>query len=291
MVPTGYATTFEILMYALWMGALRHAWRTRGGPGVLYLMVGVVYGVTLEAATLWQLDAYHYGRFWVMLPPGVPLAIGVGWSLIVYGAKVYSDALALPWWWRAVLNGLLALNIDLSMDVVAIRLGFWDWGFGPNFQFFGVPWANFWAWFWVVAGFTAVEEALDGPGKRGWLAPFAALAAGLIIVLATNALLVFVLVPVGLANEAVAVVLSAALIAAWKSRFWKRWRARPDPFAGVVARAFHGYFLLAGLCAGVWMRTPALLLVTLLMLAVEEGLYRGLTPRSALANREGPFVT
>ena len=55
---------------------------------------------------------------------------------------------------RPLLDGLLALNIDLALDAVAIRLGFWDWGQGFSFQYFGVPYANFWAWFWVVTSFS-----------------------------------------------------------------------------------------------------------------------------------------
>ena len=279
-MPSPYATAFELLMYGLLAVAARHAWRTRRGAGLLSLLTGVVYGVLLEAATIAQLDAYHYGRFWVMVTPEVPLAIGVGWGLILYSVRLYTHALDLPLWQRAVLNGLLALNVDLAMDVVAIRLGFWDWGFGLDFQFFGVPWANFWAWFWVVAGFTGVEEGLSGPGRRAWLAPLGALAAGLAIVLATNALLVFVLVPVGWANEAVALILAAALGVALHSRFWRRWRARPDPMAGWIARAFHGYFLLAGLISGALFHPPALLGVALVMSLLAEGLYRSLPARA-----------
>ena len=40
------------------------------------------------------------------------------------------------------------------MDAVAIRLGMWDWGLGFTQQYFGVPYVNFWAWFWVVFSFS-----------------------------------------------------------------------------------------------------------------------------------------
>ncbi len=284
-MPTGYATAFEGLMYGLLLVAARHAWRTRGGPGVLSLTMGVIYGVLLEAATIQQLDAYHYGRFWVMVTPEVPLAIGVGWGVIVYGVGLYTRALALPVWQRAVLNGLLALNIDLAMDAVAIRLGFWDWGFGYDFQYFGVPWANFWAWFWVVSSFTGVGDKIFGPGWRAWLAPFVALAVGLMTVLATNALLVFVLHPWGMDNAAIALLLGTALLVAGFSGFWKRWQARPAPLAGWVARAFHGYFLIAGLVSGVLWQSPVLLAVAVAMLALAEVVYVLVPARYAPAIR------
>ena len=84
----------------------------------------------------------------------VPLCIGVAWSCIIYSAMEFSDASSLPYWARPILDGLLALNIDLALDAVAIRLGFWSWGQGLKFQYFGVPYANFWAWVLVVFSFS-----------------------------------------------------------------------------------------------------------------------------------------
>ncbi len=275
-LPSPYASAFEGWMYLLAGLALWRAWRTERGVGVVRLLVGIAYGVTLEAATIHQLEAYHYGRFWVMLPPGVPLAIGVGWGLILDAVTAYARAWRLSPLYTATLAGLLALNIDLAMDAVAIRLGFWDWGRGFDFQYFGVPWANFWAWFWVVAGFVAPLESLR---RHPWLAPWAAWGLGLLVVLGTNALLVFGLLPLGLANEAVAVVLLTALGLGVRSRFWRKAQARPPRFSGAVARAFHGYFLGAGLASGVLLRTPALLATGLLMLLLAEGLYTYLPRR------------
>ena len=200
-MPSLYATAFELMMYGLLVLTARHAWRTGGGWGLVRLLSGVVYGVVLEAATIHQVAAYAYGRFWVMVTPEVPLAIGVGWGVIVYGVRLYTQALALPGWQRAVLNGLLALNIDLAMDVVAIRLGFWDWGQGLDFQYFGVPWGNFWAWFWVVWGFTLVWETGTWRGLGRWLQPWVALGFGLLVVLGTNALFVFYLRPPGVGHR------------------------------------------------------------------------------------------
>ncbi len=276
MTPDVYATTFEITMYLLLLKAIHHAWHHGGGVALVRLFTGILYGLLLEWATIHQLNAYHYGHFWVMVTPEVPLAIGVGWGTIVYGVRTYTLAIDLPPWQRAILNGLLALNIDLGMDVVAIRLGFWDWGQGLDFQYFGVPWANFWAWFWVVWGFTLLLDLIDGPGLRGWLAPPLALIGGLAVVLGTNALIVFHLRPLGVANQAVALLLLTALLLALRSRFWRRWRGRPDPLARHTAETFHGYFLIAGLLSRALFRPPLLLPLTLLMVLLAEGVYRWL---------------
>ncbi|MFH1446977.1 MAG: carotenoid biosynthesis protein, partial [Chloroflexota bacterium] len=116
-------------------------------------------------------------------------------GIIAYGVKLFSDASNLPDWARPVLDGLLALNIDLAMDAVAIRLGMWDWGQGFKTQYFGVPYANFWAWFWVVASFSAgirwLIPRVKGIGR--WLSPFGALLIGTLSVLGTNALIVYVI--------------------------------------------------------------------------------------------------
>lgn len=78
------------------------------------------------------------------------LAVGVGWGGIIYSVRLFSDATRLPPFLRPVMDELVALDIDLAMNAVAIRIGMWKWGIDPTAEYFGVPCANFWAWFWVV---------------------------------------------------------------------------------------------------------------------------------------------
>ncbi|MCK4897217.1 MAG: carotenoid biosynthesis protein, partial [Anaerolineales bacterium] len=147
-----YFLSLELLVLVLFGLCLRHAWR-QGWLKVWELLAGVIYGLLLERATIQQLGAYEYGQFLFMVGE-LPLAVGVAWGTIIYSVRLFSDASSLPLWLRPVLDGLLALNIDLAMDAVAIRLGMWDWGMGFRNQYFGVPYANFWAWFWVVFSFS-----------------------------------------------------------------------------------------------------------------------------------------
>src|SRR6266487_3016102 len=90
---------FEVLLYgclglcichALLKAPLRRA-------RLIELGTGVLYGLTLETLTIWQLHGYQYGRFLIMFGP-VPLAIAVGWGIILYSAMVFADHLALPTW-------------------------------------------------------------------------------------------------------------------------------------------------------------------------------------------------
>ncbi len=178
--------TFEGISYAIWILCLAHAWGqgARRRERVAILLTGTAYGVTLETLTIYQLHAYHYGQFLVMFFGQVPLCIGVGWGIILYSSIAFADALRLaPAAW-AVVVGLLGLNIDVTMDTVAIRLGMWNWHqwnfarstyvlipgtsqyalAAPTVQWFGVPYGNFYAWFIVLTSCAALFRWLK-PGE------------------------------------------------------------------------------------------------------------------------------
>lgn len=265
-MPNLYFLILELMVLALFGLCLRHAWR--GGPHVAWqLLAGVIFGVILEWATIQQLHAYRYGRFLVMLGE-VPVVVGVAWGCIIYSVRLFSDASSLPEWARPVLDGLLALNIDLSMDAIAIRLGMWDWGGGLQSGYFGVPYANFWAWFWVVFSFSFGLRLFTYRANWAarWLGPLGAIFIGLVGVVGTNALIAFV-VPRGGYLLTIAVLFAGmtALVLSLRPRF----SVRPAPaLVFWVPFGFHAYFLLAGLISGVILRPPFLLGVSLVMLAL-----------------------
>jgi hypothetical protein len=267
-----YAVVFEVVLVALFGLCLRHA--LRNGPARAWqLVAGVVFGVLLETATIQQLHAYHYGRFLIMLGE-VPLMVGVGWGVIIYSARVFSDATNLPEWARPLLDGLLALNIDLAMDALAIRLGLWDWGQGLAWQFFGVPFANFWAWFWVVFSFSVGIRALARPSSWAgrWLGPLGAILLGLTDLLAMDSLIVSLRPEWYIPTIFLTIGLALAVVLALRPRF----SGRPaDPLVFWVPFAFHAYCLGAGLLSLALLRPPALLLVSLTMMALALYLHRG----------------
>lgn len=261
-----YFLIFELLVYAMLGLCLSHALR-RGAFTVAQLLAGVLFGLLLEWATIQQLQAYQYGRFLLMLGD-VPISIGVGWGSIIYAARLYSDATSLPAWARPVLDALLALNIDLAMDAVAIRLGFWDWAIGITEQWYGVPYANFWAWFWVVFFFSAslrlLSRRLRGPAR--WLSPPGALVIGVVGVLFTNRLIESIRSYPVYVGMVAAVVLGALLLVILLR---PRLHAHPKPaLVAWVPALFHIYFLVAGIVSGVIFQPPVLLAVSLLMILV-----------------------
>ena len=270
-MPDPYFIAFEILMLGLFLLCLRHA--ARQGPArVWQLLVGVVYGLLLEAATIQQLHAYHYGRFLLMLGD-VPLMVGVGWAVIIYGVRLFSDATTLPEWARPVLDGLLALNIDLALDALAIRLGMWDWGLGLRAQYFGVPYANFWAWFWVVFSFSAGLRALSNPTTFAgrWLGPLGALALGLLDILAMNSLIASLPPAWYVPTIGLTLGVALALVLSLRPRLA---RDPADPIAFWVPFGIHIFCLAAGLLSGALLRPPVLLLVSGAMLALALLLHR-----------------
>lgn len=271
-MPNTYFIFFELVIYIQFAICLRHAIK-RGAPNLLKLFAGVLFGVLLELATIRQLNAYQYGRF-ILMVLDVPLCIGVAWSCIIYAVMEFSDGSSLSYFTRPILDGLLALNIDLAMDTIAIRLGFWDWGQGLKFQYFGVPYANFWAWFWVVSsfslGYRLFANRSDSIGK--WLPAFSAVVVGLVWILFTNAFITYI-VPFDYHTLTIAPVLIGALFVVIVSRphFYQ---TQVDPLAFWIPFLTHFYLIIAGLISGVIFDPPALLWIALSMFMLALILHR-----------------
>lgn len=268
-----YFLSFELTLFLQLAICLPHAWK-HGRANLLRLFSGILFGVLLEIATIYQLQAYEYGQF-IFMFQGVPLGIGVAWGCILYSVMEFSDSGSLPYFIRPVLDALLALNIDLSLDAVAIRFGFWDWGQGLDFQYFGVPYANFWAWFWVIFFFSlgyrlfARREGWVGT----WISPAAGLFVGLLGVLGTNALITFV-IPWPLHPFVVFGLLIAALI--WIIMMRPRLNMLPVPALTFWVPAItHLYVLIAGWVSGFIFDPPFLSFVGLVMTGIAFYLHRG----------------
>jgi hypothetical protein len=268
-MPDIYFILFELIIYVQFALCLQHAWR-HGTGNLLRLFAGILFGVMLELATIRQLKIYEYGQFLIMILD-VPLCIGVAWNCIIYSVMEFSDSSSLPYWTRPILDGLLALNIDLALDAVAIRFGFWDWGRGLDFQYFGVPYGNFWAWFWVVFffsfGYRLFARRKDSNGT--WISPVLALAG----VLATNAFIVFAIQGEQLRTTIVFIILAVALGITLALR--PRLYLTPVPsLVFWVPFLMHAYVLVAGLISGTTLNPPFLLFVGLVMFGIALYLHR-----------------
>ena len=159
----------EICMYILFLLCLVHALK-QGIRNVSYLLGGLLFGLILEYVNVISNMGYTYGKFIVMFgraPFDIPLCVGIGWSIIMYTARLYSDSRNLPLWSSAAMDTLLAISIDLSMDTVAYRLHMWNWnwsgtGFNPlTADWFGVPFGNFFGWLMVVFFYSSISRLLE----------------------------------------------------------------------------------------------------------------------------------
>jgi Carotenoid biosynthesis protein len=157
----------EISMYILFILCFVHAVK-QGIRHISYLLGGLLFGLMLEYINLLSNLGYTYGKFMVMLghpPLEIPLCIGIGWSIIIYTARLFTDRFQLPLWSAAALDTLLAISIDLSMDVVAYRLHMWNWNWSSRnpltADWFGVPFDNFFGWLMVVFFYSSVSRSFE----------------------------------------------------------------------------------------------------------------------------------
>lgn len=133
-LPYGEAPAYcfpltKICMYVLFILCLLSAVK-QSIRHVSYLVAGVLFGLLLEYINVISNMGYAYGKFAVMIgrpPLDIPFCIGVGWGIIMYTVRLYTDTFRLPLWASACLDALLALSIDVSMDVAAYRLHMWTW--------------------------------------------------------------------------------------------------------------------------------------------------------------------
>ncbi len=115
--------------YWLWFGICALA---GFGIEVVGVQTGVVFG------------EYTYGRILGISLGGVPLIIGLNWSLLVFASAALVSHLKISLVTKAAVAATIMVAYDLFLEPVAIRFAFWDWAGGP------VPMQNYIAW-WVIA--------------------------------------------------------------------------------------------------------------------------------------------
>jgi len=113
-----------------------------------------VFGVILEIGNTYLAHTYSYSENFLVQLAHVPITIGLGWAVIIYCAMLLSDQYNIPWTLRPFMDALTAITLDLAMDAVAIRLGFWTWAIPLDGEWYGVPYENLVGWIFVVLSFS-----------------------------------------------------------------------------------------------------------------------------------------
>ena len=303
---------FELGVYVLALICLRHAWRRTRYLAIAFL-VAIVYSFSTEIFAINLLHEYYYNSFFVMIcrdpsmPWGVnlsctassscvPLAIPVMEGIVIYAVIETSNRLNLPWAARPVLDGLLAISIDLVMDpivsaglacqapqqpaLVGHGLGFWVWQLLPVRTVFGitlkqellwgVPLNNFTGWLLGVAIFSFMLRLgwrSIPPGSKGILGDFIApiLAIPLTLLAFTGVVFVYEwLIQNVLGSEWIlaALILSAGILVIL--RFARRAR-RDNPIDRVILAvpfSLHLYFLGVLFASNLYREEPVLIVVS-----------------------------
>ena len=263
-IPYGFAPAWcfpfvEGSVFALFVLCLLHAVKS-DRSGMIYLLGGVVFGVLLEYFEV-VTDSYTYGRFYIMLgsaPHNLPLWVGVAWGIIMYTARLFSDYLGLPLFSAAALDTLLALNIDVSIDVVAYRLHMWHWVWNDihlalTGQWFGIPYGNFIGWATVVFCYSAFSRIYERwrtrrvPERLGKASLVAALAvlSSLTVLIFTETLLFPILAKLGI-TSGVRLIIIVAGLAAMAAIGWSKHRRSMALLPSValwVPAWFHVFFV------------------------------------------------
>jgi uncharacterized membrane protein len=180
-------TEFVVLSLGVLMAFHAHQ---RGTRWLSTYLCGILFATLVELLIVRSADPgklhYVYGEFVFMLRWGsaaVPLWVGVGWGLIVYVAVFTAQRFRSPWWLRPLHAGVLAVNVDLSLDPIAEQLGFWKWHNVNPLNFHGVPFDNFLGWMLIVSSFALCTRYAfrlvprTAPGRDLWIPPLGAVLA------------------------------------------------------------------------------------------------------------------
>jgi hypothetical protein len=108
-----------------------------------FLLLTAVIGFFIEVIgvkTQMIFGTYHYGEALGTKQWEVPLMIGINWSLLIFSIGSAVEKLNSNIWTRCLLGAILMILIDILIEPVAIKLGYWSWD--SNI----IPLQNYLAW-------------------------------------------------------------------------------------------------------------------------------------------------
>lgn len=118
---------------------------------VLGVRTGLIFG------------AYTYGETLGWRLSGVPLTIGLNWLVLTLSVNCFVPSLLkkkVPRWVRVSLAALLMTSLDVILEPVAVRFGFWTWA-GND-----IPSRNFLSWYALAWLFSYLYQTLSFPKKN-----------------------------------------------------------------------------------------------------------------------------
>jgi hypothetical protein len=119
-VPLSMQLSFlgmELMSYVFFAICTWHALKVvRSKQRFLELVMAAVFGVVLEEINVLLSGGFYvYGRDFLIVFDQAPLAIGLGWAVIIYSAMTISDAYGLQERVKPFFDAIQAILIDLSI--------------------------------------------------------------------------------------------------------------------------------------------------------------------------------
>jgi uncharacterized membrane protein len=272
----------EIMSMALFAICSWHALKvTHSKQRFLELVMAVVFGVLLEELNVIISGGYYmYGRDFLIIFDQAPLAVGLGWAVIIYSAMTISDAYGIDERVKPFFDAIQAILIDLAMDAVAIRLGFWRWPIPLTDGWFGVPAGNFYGWMFVVAiysAYTRLTRYLVERKKDQHYMLIQLISPPICYGILYGSLLLYLVLASSLfANEVDRLLIVAAQITLFSlivvisvMRQGLKVRNRVELPMSIVQLTFHVVFLGTLLLTGMYIQIPAMVPIAALLLVVE----------------------
>ncbi|MHA2252575.1 MAG: carotenoid biosynthesis protein [Candidatus Kariarchaeaceae archaeon] len=166
-MQTTLSRLFEIFYVLLFVLSILYYRQKKDWRTIIEMFSIALFALLIEITSIFIYEAYHYSPHFILQlgvkGNNVPVVISLCWSMIITSSMKVSDTINLNEKTRPLLDALIALNIDLSMDAIAIRIegGFWTWN---NYldndinynSFIGVKYGNFIGWYFIVLIFSAL---------------------------------------------------------------------------------------------------------------------------------------
>ncbi len=137
-------------------------------PFLLFCLLTYAAGFGVEVAgvhTGFIFGSYGYGSALGFGLWEVPLLIGVNWLVLVYSTGVVMQRLIPVWWARPLAGAALMVLLDIFIEPIAVRYGFWNWH-TPE-----IPFRNYVGWYVTSLLLLALFGALPFR-KENRLAPW-----------------------------------------------------------------------------------------------------------------------
>lgn len=262
----------EVTIYHIFTGitlftsllCFKHAFGYR--DRLVFFLTSLVYGLVLEKLTIIVSQQYTYPASKYLLTfMGVPIAIGLGWSAVIYASFETGKSLGFSKKLLPFFTGAFALHIDLSVDAIAIRVPLWSWT--PPGSWFGVPLGNFFGWFSVAVLFSGFFLFFRGKVRNGFVHGF------LTFIFSTFTLILFLKVWLLSTWSTVSKIIPLAIfvtgsisILVWKSKIQPKKIEWEIPSCLMT---FHIFFISVLLYYGIFRKYPLLLPISLLMFSIS----------------------